>query len=497
MNTTFKKIAFTLCLSIWFGSSLLAQKFSVSFTSAASAINFTGNVFLYLSKDNKEPKDGMVGLEAEAYCTIKVKNIKPGEIVTFNDSALSYPAILSDLERGTYYVQAVWDKNAGGRAIGASPENIYNKAITCKLSKNYQQLFTINCTELIKEESFIETTYIKEVKAPSALLTAFFKKPITLNVAVMLPKNYYEQPEKKFPVLYYVFGYGGDYHRFSGREKDFSEPLDTTNCIKVILDGNCPLGHSVYANSENNGPIGDALTQELIPLIEKNYRCNGARLLTGHSSGGWTVLWLQTQYPKLFTACWSSSPDPVDFRSFSKVDLYIDKNMFYDKDSTLRSIATVAGHFPWASMKSTYGAEHVIFRGEQMHSFDAVFSQRNSDGSPRTICNEYTGEIDSITVGHWKKYDISLNLKNHWDQLKKDLEGKIRVSVGNQDNFLLNYAVHLMDDETKKLNAGFVFKYYPGDHFTVHNDGYKRAGEKFLEDKYNEFIRKQTTKTGR
>ena len=41
------------------------------------------------------------------------------------------------------------------------------------------------------------------------------------------------------------------------------------------------------------------------------------------------------------------------------------------------------------------------------------------------------------------------------------------VSVGEQDNFYLNSAVHLLDTEMKKLNTGFVFEYYPGDHFTV------------------------------
>jgi hypothetical protein len=70
--------------------------------------------------------------------------------------------------------------------------------------------------------------------------------------------------------------------------------------------------------------------------------------------------------------------------------------------------------------------------------------------------------------------------------LRPDLEGKIRVSVGEQDNFLLNYPVHLFDDEMQKTDAGFVFAYYPGDHFTVSTPEYKAAGYRFLEQKYNE-----------
>ena len=97
-----------------------------------------------------------------------------------------------------------------------------------------------------------------------------------------------------------------------------------------------------------------------------------------------------------------------------------------------------------------------------------------------------TGEIDPVTVEHWKNYDISLYVRTNWQQLAPDLKGKIRVSVGEQDNFLLNYAVHLFDDEMKKIDAGFVFAYYPGDHFTVSTPEYRTAGYQFLEQKYNE-----------
>src|SRR6185295_9952655 len=102
---------------------------------------------------------------------------------------------------------------------------------------------------------------------------------------------------------------------------------------------------------------------------ENKFRCNAARLLTGHSSGGWTVLYLQTHYPAIFTACWSSSPDPVDFRNFQLANLYSDKNIFYGKDSSLQLVATVAGRYPWASTKQAYRMEDVISRGEQMRSF--------------------------------------------------------------------------------------------------------------------------------
>jgi Putative esterase len=480
----YKKIVL-LCIVIAWSLHAVSQKFTASFTPAASATSFSGKVFLYLSKDSKTPKDEMVGVEKFPCFSITVKNVKPGDKVVFDDAATSYPVVLSDIERGEYNAEVVWDKNEGGRSIGNSPGNIYSESVPIKLTKNTSQSFDIVCKEVSKEQPFVETQFIKELKAPSELLTAFYKRATSVNAAVILPKEYFDQPSRKFPVLYWVSGYGGDYHAFSGRN-DPAVPIDTIPCIRVFLDGNCPLGHSVYANSDNNGPWGDALTQELIPLVEKTYRTNKARFLNGHSSGGWTVLWLQTHNPKVFTACWSSSPDPVDFRSFQQVDLYKDKNIFYAKDGSLRMAGTIAGRFPWITMKNMYAMEHVIWRGEQMHSFNAVFSTKNSDGTPRSLCNDLTGDIDSVTVEHWKNYDISLYVRTNWEQLKPDLQGKIRVSVGNQDNFLLNYAVHLFDDEMKKIDAGFVFGYYPGDHFTVSTPEYRTSGYQFLEQKYNE-----------
>ena len=64
------------------------------------------------------------------------------------------------------------------------------------------------------------------------------------------------------------------------------------------------------------------------------------------------------------------------------------------------------------------------------------------------------------------------------------------VAIGEQDNFLLNYAVKLLDGEMKKLNSSFVFGYYPGDHFTVSTPEVRALGNHFLEKKYQEWLAK-------
>lgn len=472
-------LIFILICSFSFG-----QQFKVSYTSSDFEGPFTGKVFLYLSKENKSPKDGFVGITSFPVFSVEVENVKPGVSIIFDDKAKSYPVKLTDIERGEYYVQAVWDRNMGGRAINESLGNIYNTASQVNITQNRDAVFTLKCSEVITQPSFIDTEFVKELKAPSALLSEFHNKEITIDAAIILPKEYYEQPDRKFPVLFKVSGYGGDYHNLSNNENIKSQPIDTIACITIYLDGNCSLGHSVYTNSANNGPWGDALTQEFIPALEKNYRTNGARLLTGHSSGGWTVLSLQTRYPEVFHGCWSSAPDPVDFTDYQGVNLYEGENMFYTADGTQRNVATVAGRFPWASSKQMYGMENVIYRGEQMHSFNAVFSVKGKDGNPKQICNPVTGAMNPEVFEHWKQYDISKNLQNNWSALKKNLDGKIRVTIGNQDNFLLTGAVRKLEEAMKPLNTNFEFEYFPGDHFTIFTPEYTEKGNAFLAGRY-------------
>ena len=64
--------------------------------------------------------------------------------------------------------------------------------------------------------------------------------------------------------------------------------------IWVFLDhSSIGTGTTEFADSVNNGPWGHALTTELIPTLEKQYRMDAkpqGRFLTGHSSGGWATL---------------------------------------------------------------------------------------------------------------------------------------------------------------------------------------------------------------
>ena len=112
---------------------------------------------------------------------------------------------------------------------------------------------------------------------------------------------------------------------------------DFPRVIAIKIQHANPYYDDSYAvNSANLGPYGDAITYELIPYIEKQFRCIGAgwsRFMYGGSTGGWEALAAQVFYPDEYNGCYAACPDPIDFRAYCLVNIYEDNNAYYDGPS--------------------------------------------------------------------------------------------------------------------------------------------------------------------
>lgn len=484
-----KKLINLIILFLAVGFYTNAQTFEVSFSSDLIKENFSGNILLYLSKENKSPKDIFVGLELTPVYRLVKENLRANEVAIFNDDAISYPVEISNIERGEYYAQVVFDLNEGDSNIGNSTGNIYSTPIKVNISKNYDEVFRLEANKIIEPISFNETEFKKELRVKSKLLSDFNKKDIFINAAIHLPTDYYKNPNSRYPVIFSIFGFGANYKLHSGKGKNNFTHIGAQPVIVVYLDGSCPEGHSTYANSDVNGPWGDALVTEFLPTLGRKYRTANVNFLFGHSSGGWSSLWLQVNYPKVFSGAWSSAPDQVDFRNYQIKNIYEDENMFYDDRGNLLPVVTIAGRYPVISGKDFYRTENVIYRGSQLHSFDAVFGGFDQEGKRIRLVNLPSGEINKNALPLWRRYDLSVILRENWKDLKNDLNGKIRISVGKSDNFHLYQSVKLLENEMNKINSNIEFEYFPGDHFTIFTDEYQRKGMVFMEKCYNNWLK--------
>jgi enterochelin esterase-like enzyme len=445
-------------------SSATSPSFSVSAPAQAFLAPFTGRVVVYLSKRGGEPRFGPDWFNPQPCYSIRVKNGRAGDSFIVDDEhAVGFPGKLSELAPGVYTVQAVIDRNQGGRAIGETPGNLYSKPQKITISSGTEAISLV-CDQPVREPAFVDTDAVKGVRLRSTLLSGFYGHEVTLKAAVFLPES--SDPNERFPVIYEVPGFGGTAQQFSGINSRYGTNRNGQKVIHVILDPNCPTGHSVFADSANNGPWGKALTTELIPYIESKFPAIGqpwARFTRGHSSGGWSSLWLQVAYPDFFGGCWSTSPDPVDFRRFQEVDIYAaHANAYRKPDGEATGIARQNGKM--VVTVEQFSKMELPIRGEQLGSFDAVFGPKGADGEPVRLYNPQTGAIDPKVAEYWKKYDIWLKFQREWKTLGPKLKGKVHIFMGTEDTFYLDLAVRILKENLKTLGSDAEVELVPGDH---------------------------------
>jgi hypothetical protein len=305
----------------------------------------------------------------------------------------------------------------------------------------------------------------------SELLSTFWGREIKMQAGVVVPPD--REPDEALPVCYSIHGFGAS-HRGAWRSgPQLVEKMRAgyPRMVYVFLNAQCPLGHHVFADSVNNGPWGTALVTEFLPALEKEHRAggaSGARFLTGHSSGGWSSLWLQITHPDVFGGVWSTSPDSVDFRDFTGIDIYRFENAYRDPEG--KPIQLVRRRGEWATSLEEFVRREIARReyGGQFASFDAVFSPRGEDGRPLPLFDRKTGAIDRFVARSWEKYDMTLVLRRNWPALGPKLAGKLHVFMGTLDTFRLEGALYLLRDELKTLGSDAQIVFAEGrDHGSV------------------------------
>jgi hypothetical protein len=232
---------------------------------------------------------------------------------------------------------------------------------------------------------------------------------------------------------------------------------------------------SYAVNSANNGPFGDAIMTELIPYLEERFRIIRepyARVLWGHSTGGWESLALQVNHPDFFGGTWTFCPDPVDFRRFQLINIYEDENAFVEPNHEWllpeRPMKRTPEGQPEATVRQ-FSQLHAVRgskgrSGEVLEAWEAAFGPVGDDGYPKPLWDKLTGKIDHEVAKYMREhgYDLRDYIENNWPKIGPKLVGKIHVFCGEMDSYYLNLAVYLLEDllriTTNPYYAG-SFKY--------------------------------------
>jgi enterochelin esterase-like enzyme len=417
----------------------------------------------------------------------EITNLEAGKPVEIDADALSFPQKFSAAPAGKYQVMALLDLDHSYTYSGAGAGDVLSKVARVSMPAAETAL-TLSIVQL--ETAPQAFSYVKMVEYESPALSGFWGRPVKMEASVLLPPGYETSKNQKYPTVYLVHGYGGSHRsqvRGAAKMYELMKEGKIPEMIFVGLNAHFSLGHHVFADSANSGPWGTALVKEFIPHLEKQFRMDGkpsGRFLNGHSSGGWSTLWVMITHPDFFGGTWSTSPDPVDFRGFTGWDLtkYPPQNAYADAGGKEFNLVRVQGK-EIMSVRQYALQERVLgYYGGQFASFEAVFSPKGDDGQPMPIFDRDTGRIDQTVARSWEKYDISRVLRENWPTLGPKLKGKLNIIVGTADTFHLDEAVRLLDAELKKLGSDARIEYLEGrDHFNLYEGGLREriANEMF------------------
>ena len=487
--------------------------FNVKINNNLHTENFDGRLLLLFSNNNAaEPRFQI----SDALTTqiILGKNVDQwaiGSTQSIAQEAYGFPKErLNEIPAGDYYVQVLLHKyetfhlkngkvvklpmdRGEGQHWNLAPGNIYSKPIKIHFDPKNTEVVQLTIDQIIPP--IIEPTdskYIKHIKIQSKLLTEFWGRPMYLGAHILLPEGFDTHQNVKYPLAIYHGHFPSDISGFSTTPPNPNLIPDTSarfnitgynkiqeeeayqfykqwtgpnfpRVLAIEIQHATPYYDDSYAvNSANMGPYGDAITYELIPEIEKQFRGIGqgwARFTYGGSTGGWEALAVQVFYPNEYNGAYAACPDPIDFNHYTTINIYKDENAYYAKsdfkDLARPSHRNYLGHIN-STIKETNQRELALGThsrsGDQYDVWEAVFSPMGEDGYPKRIFDKHSGTIDKSVAAYWKEnYDLAHIIKRDWPKIGEQLKGKIHLYVGDMDNYYLNNAVYTAEDMLKQL----------------------------------------------
>jgi pimeloyl-ACP methyl ester carboxylesterase len=298
-------------------------------------------------------------------------------------------------------------------------------------------------------ESQQNTRYIIDNFRSVSLEENPLNSPVERDLRIYLPPNYFDLGGKRYPVIYYLHGYGGNNHNWTITSKFESERvlpldripkklLDRVDLDKIVtyeklddlitskdlnpfilaqpdaslhilninrtnnLRGEPATKGSYYVNSPFSGNYLDYIAKDVVEYLDSHYRTipdNQHRALMGGSMGGAGTLRICLTFPEKFIAAAALSPGNLVPELLDwKLVVPLMKELFGETISKKRGAKT------WTDILDTC---------------DLIFSKDNL--LLPSIKRDEDGNIISLNedaLKNWMKYNINNLIKVNPDALK-------------------------------------------------------------------------------
>jgi hypothetical protein len=478
-------------------------RFAVSVAAARAPQPIDGRLLLFISDDGRtEPRtqtDQYRANTTRPIFGVDVDGLAAGRPVIVDSQVVGFPVrSLNDIPPGEYWVQAFVSKyetfhradghtvkmpmdQGEGQSWSTKPGNLYSTPVKMRLDPATSGEIAI----VVDQENPPiappkDTRHVRYLRVENERLSKFWGRPMFLGAIVLLPAGWDTHPDARYPLVvhhgHFPASMSGDGWRETPPDpnatpqqrvqqqagyqfyKDWNGPK-FPRMIHLLVQHPTPYFDDSYAvNSANNGPYGDAITYDLIPQIEKQFRGIGqgwARATVGGSTGGWEAFGVQVFYPDQYNGAWALCPDPVDFRSYRSVNIYDERNAYYYEDNPWKRTPKPGYRDYRDHLYSTFEERNLVElaiathgrSGGQHDAWASVFGPLGDDGYYKPLYDKATGAIDPDVATYWRDhYDLRYILARDWATLSPKLRGKIHITSGTMDNGYLNNAVYQMEE---------------------------------------------------
>ena len=264
-------------------------------------------------------------------------------------------------------------------------------------------------------------------------------------VLVVTPPGYDENPNKRYPVVYYLHGYWAPVEAqqqgFRLHEAVQAAAEAGNELIMVMPDGFSKLRGGFYSSSPTVGDYESFIADDLVAWVDGNYRTiatRASRGLAGHSMGGYGTARIAMKRPEVFSSIYMMSAcclDPMQMtpEQARAIEAMTPEQVAAAQFGELAAVSTLA---TWSPDPSDDGFLKVYTGLKDDGTIDPLVNQRLAANSPVVLVPQYLPALNSLEA--------------------------FAMDIGDKDFLLQGNAAFRA--ELDRFGVKYDFELYEGDH---------------------------------
>lgn len=265
------------------------------------------------------------------------------------------------------------------------------------------------------------------------------------SVLVVTPPGYAANPDKRYPVVYYLHGYWASVEaqqagfRLDEAVKAASEAGN--DVIMVMPEGFSKLRGGFYSSGPTVGDYETYVARDLVEWVDANYRTiakRESRGIAGHSMGGYGAVRIAMKHPGTFSSLYMMSaccldPMTVDVATAKRIEAMKEADLANAQFGELAAVSTLATWSPdpkddgWLKADTGLRADGTL---------DPLVNQRLAANAPVVLIPQYLPALNGLEA--------------------------FAMDIGDKD-FLLE-GNRLFREELDRFGVKYQFELYEGDH---------------------------------